>query len=256
MNAPASAERFQQRSADYTRYRPGYPAPLLDAVSRVVGLTPGRVAADIGSGTGIFTRLLLDRGLRVQAVEPSADMRRAAETALGGRPGFVSVAGTADATTLPAHSIDVICCAQAFHWFNRQATRDEWQRIVRPGGHAVLAWNHQDYSSDFGQAYYELMLELGDGARDVIAASRRTAEDNVLFPGGAAQRIAHPNEQLLDFAGLVGRTASNSYMPKPGEPRYAGMVERLKPLFAAFARDGRVRLTYTTQAVFGTLQAA
>ena len=103
---------------NYVRYRPAYPSAVLDLLTSDCGLTAASVIADIASGTGIFTRMLLENGNRVFGVEPNAEMRNAGEEFLRAYPHFTSVAGTAEATTLADHSVDFVTAAQAAHWFD------------------------------------------------------------------------------------------------------------------------------------------
>lgn len=129
----AYVQRFSDRVQDYTRYRPSYPPALLDHLAHY-GLQPGAVVMDAGSGTGILSELLLDRGATVYAVEPNSPMREESVRRLGTRSGFHAVPATAEETGLPESSIDLITAAQAFHWFDVTATRSEWTRVLRPGG--------------------------------------------------------------------------------------------------------------------------
>lgn len=133
--------RFSNRARAYARARPSYPEETLAILRAHHGLVVSpaagpSVVADVGAGTGIFTRLLLDAGARVFAVEPNADMRAEAERALFGPSyagRFTSVDGRAEATTLEPASVDLVVAAQAFHWFDVEAARLEHARILRPG---------------------------------------------------------------------------------------------------------------------------
>ena len=115
MRARDSKERFSDRVADYVRWRPSYPALLKEELGRR-GIGPGTRVADIGSGTGISTKLFLENGNVVYGVEPNAKMRKAAEEFLSAYPKFHSVDGTSTETTLDEASIDIVTAAQAFHW--------------------------------------------------------------------------------------------------------------------------------------------
>src|SRR5689334_17937395 len=108
-----TVSRFDDRAADYVRYRPGYPAAAIDAVVHGLGEPASLRAADVGAGTGISARLLGDRGVAVIAVEPGAAMRGAAAP----HSRITWIAGRADATGLRAASVDLVLCAQSFHWF-------------------------------------------------------------------------------------------------------------------------------------------
>ena len=112
-------QRFSSRVDNYVRYRPGYPSAILDLLRKECGLTPKSVIADVASGTGIFSRMLLENGNRVFGVEPNLEMRKAGEEYLAAYPNFTSVEGTAEATTLADHSVDLVTAAQAAHWFDR-----------------------------------------------------------------------------------------------------------------------------------------
>ncbi len=112
--------RFSSRVQNYVRYRPGYPPAVIDLLKKECGLSPSTVIADVASGTGIFTRMLLENGNRVLGIEPNPAMRKAGEEFLSAYPGFASLGGSAEATSLPDHSVDMITAAQAAHWFDRQ----------------------------------------------------------------------------------------------------------------------------------------
>src|SRR3954464_7691119 len=96
----SSTERFSSRVDNYVRYRPSYPQDVIELLRNECGLTPESIVADVASGTGIFSKLLLENGNRVFGVEPNAKMRVAGEEYLAAFPKFTSVAGTAEATTL------------------------------------------------------------------------------------------------------------------------------------------------------------
>src|SRR5882757_691421 len=137
---PSPTTRFSNKVDNYIRYRPGYPPELLRLLKTECGLIPGSVIADIGSGTGILSRILLENGNTVFGVEPNPEMRAAAERLLADYPAFRSIAATAESTTLPAHSVDLITAAQAAHWFNHEQARREFLRILKPGGWPGSGW--------------------------------------------------------------------------------------------------------------------
>src|SRR5258706_250994 len=141
MPAPNATQRFSDRVDNYIRYRPGYPAEVLDLLRERCGLTPQAGIADIGFGTGIFTRMLLENGNTVFGIEPNQEMREAGARLLSGFPGFRGSAGTAEKTTLENQSAEFITAAQAAHWFDREPARREFLRILKPGGGLGLLWN-------------------------------------------------------------------------------------------------------------------
>lgn len=247
-------ERFSSRVDNYVRYRPSYPAAVVKAIAdRCSGAGQARVA-DIGCGTGIFARALLDGGFRVWGIEPNAEMRGAAERLLGECENFDSVDGSAAATTLPDGSVDVVSAAQAYHWFAGDATRAEWARILRPGGLAALVWNVRDTArSDFMREYEELLRRYG---LDYVAVSHEGVGDTELehlFGHSSYERIVCPNSQFFDLKGLVGRVESASYAPEPGHPLHAPLLAGLADLFERAESDGRVEFVYETRLFVGPL---
>ena len=250
---PDPTLRFSDRADDYERGRPAYPPVVVELLQERIGLAPGWVVADIGSGTGISSELLLDRGYEVHAVEPNAAMRRAAERRLGGRPGFRSVAGTAERTGLPDASADLALAAQAFHWFDPVAARRELSRILRPPGWVALVWNvrHED-ATPFLRGYEELIRRHAD---DYERVRRGWANEEALavFFAHGFDRWVVPNEQALDYEGLRRRLVSSSYVPPPSDPRHDPMLDDLRALFDAHQEEGVVGMTYDCMLMTGRL---
>jgi SAM-dependent methyltransferase len=247
-------ERFTTRAENYARYRPGYPSEAIELLRARCGLKRGATVADVGSGTGILTALLLAGGALVAAVEPNAAMRAAAEAALGARPGFRSVNGTAEATTLAPASVDLLVAGQAFHWFDVERARAEALRILRPGGWAALLWNERPSEATAFLADYEALLthHARDYAR--ITASRADPESMRRFLGESLEAATFPNQQILDFAGLRGRLMSSSYAPEPGDPQHEPMIAGLREVFYRHQHDGRVVFPYRTLVYFAQLK--
>ena len=130
----APTQRFSDRVDYYVRYRPHYPPALVEHLAQAGGLRADSIVADIGAGTGFLSEVFLQFGCTVYGVEPNADMRRAAQSLLATYPGFHPVDGSAEATGLPAASVDWAVAGQAFHWFDAEAAAREFRRILRPGG--------------------------------------------------------------------------------------------------------------------------
>ena len=250
----APTQRFSNRVENYIKYRPGYPPAILNLLTAKCGLSPSATVADVGSGTGILTRMLLGSGSRVLGVEPNREMREAGERLLAGLPNFTSVDGTAEATTLPDSSIDIITAGQAFHWFDRPKARREFQRILRPGGWVVLIWNDRNITDrPFFRAYEELLLTYGT---DYALVNHKNVDAQLLgdFFGPAGYgEASHPNDQTIDFAGLKGRLLSSSYAPEESDARHAPMLAALQTLFEAYQTNGTVTFDYDTTVYYGQL---
>ncbi|KAB7766491.1 class I SAM-dependent methyltransferase [Xanthomonas maliensis] len=253
-NAPASARRFDDRVEDYARYRPSYPPALLDWLQTTLGVTPTTAVADIGAGTGISSRLFLQAGHPVTAVEPNATMRAAAQQWLSEYPQFTTVDGTAEATGLADASVGLVSAAQAFHWFDTHAVRAEWARILQPGGLAVVYWNSRELDSTaFLRDYEQLLLDYGT---DYTAVAERYQDDATMrdwFGTGFRAAAYFPNVQRLDFDALRGRLLSSSYAPLADDPRHRPMLAALRQLFDQHAHAGRIDFQYQTRVFAGTL---
>ena len=255
MAATDSKARFSNRVADYVRYRPGYPRAVLELLREGCGLVPESVVADIGSGTGILTQLFLEYGNLVYGVEPNAEMRQAGEEFLNKYPRFRSIAASAESTTLPDASVDLVMAAQAYHWFDPPAARAEFERILKPRGWVAVIWNERKKDlGAFAEAYEQLLRTYGtDYARvsETYPESRRMSQ---LFGHGNLQQRIFGNEQRLDFEGLRGRLLSSSYAPAGGHPKHEPMVAELRRIFDAHAENGRVRFEYDTHVYYGHLE--
>ncbi len=252
MSARDPTLRFSDRVEDYERYRPTYPAEVIDVLAEMTRLEPPWTVVDVGSGTGLSTVPFLARGHEVWAVEPNPEMRAAAERLLGGRSGFHSVEGTAEATGLDAGSMDLAVAAQAFHWFRTRETRVELRRVLRAPGWVALLWNTRRTRGTPFLEGYEALLERHGTDYGEVRHDRRQESVSEFFAAGHDRRVL-PNEQLLDRTGLRGRVTSSSYVPPPGDPGHEPMLEALDALFEEHAEDGLVRLTYDCEILVGRL---
>lgn len=251
------AERFSGRVESYRRFRPGYPARIVDLLRREFGLHSDAAIADVAAGTGLLTEIFLAAGLAVTAVEPNAEMR-AACSALGSHHQKLTVVdGSAEATGLADASVDLISVGQAIHWFNLEHTRAEFARVLKPGGGCAVVYNDRRMSGDvFHDGYERLLREFGI---DYIKVARQHMTEDRLrsfFAPEEMRRAVFPNEQFLTLEGLMGRVLSSSYMPQPGQERFEEMEKAVEKLFAESARDGVVRMEYECVVSYGKLPPA
>jgi SAM-dependent methyltransferase len=234
--------RFSDRAADYVRYRPSYPAEAVAAILDGLGPPERLVAADVGAGTGISARLLGDRGVRVIAVEPGEAMRRAAAP----HPHVAWVAGRAEATGLGSQSVDLVLCAQSFHWFRTAGALREFARILRERRRLAITWNRRSTRDPFTAGYRRAIVDVGGE----IADESRVFDPGVISSSGlfsSPERTSFPNVQRLDLAGLIGRARSASYVPKSGAAGET-LVEILRALHESYAdNNGLVTLVYETE---------
>ncbi len=253
MPASDATSRFSDRVENYVRYRPGYPPGALQVLQGECGLLPTHVVADIASGTGIWTRILLEHGNPVFAVEPNAEMRQAGERLLAAFPKFISVAGKAEATTLADASVDFVTSAQAAHWFDREKARREFARILRPGGWLVLIWNERLVdTTPFLREYEQMLLNFGTDY-EKVRHERTTDEVNEFYDPQPFHERVFALRQEFDYTGLEGRLLSSSYAPGPGHANHEPMLKELRRLFDEHARQERVAFDYKTRIYLGRL---
>jgi SAM-dependent methyltransferase len=244
-----ATQRFSSRVADYVRFRPSYPREIVTLLARDCGLAPQSHIADVGSGTGLLAALFLDYGCEVFGVEPNADMREAGERVLAHYPRFHSIDARAEATTLPARSVDFVTAGQAFHWFDRDCSRGEFRRILRPSGWVVLAWNERLVEGPFLEGYEGLLHRYGT---DYAKVDHRQVDDGAMdgfFGTGAWRLETFSNDQPVDLEGVLGRMHSSSYVP-PSCPELDAAVTRL---FHEQQQHGRIVLSQITKVYLGRL---
>jgi SAM-dependent methyltransferase len=256
MDFPDAKQRFSNRAADYARYRPGYPREVLDLLRTWCNLKPEHFIADVGSGTGLLAKLFLDNGNGVYGVEPNPEMRAAGETFLATYDRFASVAGSAEATTLPSASVDFVAAGQAFHWFIPETARTEFRRILKIDGRVIILWNERQLEETAFLRDYEVLLRRFSTDYDRVDGSYPRAEQMLAF-FGRNEFTSHslPNAQEFDFAGLSGRLRSSSYAPPPEHPQHVPMMEELQRIFAAHQKNGVVRMEYRTRIYTGKLES-
>lgn len=249
-----STERFSDRVTDYIKYRPGYPDKLVSTMLEKAELDVGAKVADVGSGTGIFTRLLLEQNCKVFAIEPNDKMRHAAEVLLSDHPQFTSIDAPAERTGLADNSIDMVTAAQAFHWFNNEATKAEFKRILKRDGKLALIWNKRNVSQPFQQAYHAILNEYAPEYGKVNHMN--LVEDDIadFFANGGIEVMHFENSQQLDFAGLIGRLKSASYCPAESSPQYIPLVTELVALFDQYAINDMIDFEYDTQLYLGPIE--
>jgi SAM-dependent methyltransferase len=241
MQSPTT--RFSNRAENYVKYRPGYPKEIIPFFEETLALTKDSKIADIGSGTGLFAEPLLKEGYSVTCIEPNEEMRKAGDDRLNKFPGYKSRLHTAEATGLRSHSVDLITVAQAFHWFEVEGTRKEFNRILKPSGHMVLAWNIRKTDTEFLKAYQALKEKYRlEPTPDKIDFSK---VDSFFGPAGH-KKIIFPNRQQLDFDALKGQLLSSSYIPLPGHTSYEMMTTELVQLFVKCNKNGFVQMEYET----------
>lgn len=248
--------RFSNRVDDYVKYRPGYPAEMLQYLQQDFGITPDKIIADIGSGTGISSEYFLKAGYAVVGIEPNKEMRQKSLELLKSYPKFSAIDGTAEDSILKNHSIDVVISGQAFHWFDKERARVEFKRILKAPQIVVLFWNERLMQSEFELDYDSLIVKH---AIDYVKVDHRFTDlksvQKFFYPGNCELK-EFDNYQLFDYEGLKGRLLSSSYMPQSGDEGYEAMIADLKELYDLHQQSDAVRINYATKVYVGQLEEA
>lgn len=255
-----TTERFSDRVANYVKYRPAYPASVPERLLELGVLHERSIIADIGSGTGLSSIIFLQKGFIVYGVEPNKEMREAGDEFLKDEEGFTSREGTAEASGLPDHSVDVIIAGQAFHWFDAEKAKAEFKRILKPGGHVVLIWNdRRPDASDFLKAYEDLLKMFGTDYAKVNHRNLSEDKFDSFFGKENWKMFSVENHQDFTFEGLKGRLFSSSYVPAEDHPDSPFMISVLKKIFLRYQEStiggGTVRFEYDTKVYYGKMES-
>jgi SAM-dependent methyltransferase len=256
--------RFADRAADYARARPSYPKEAIGWILEPAGLPTAPasgclVVADIGAGTGIMSRLIADAttagGGQVIAIEPNPAMRAAAEP----HARVEWREGTGEATGLPSGSVDIVVCAQAFHWMRPTAALAEFARIGRGGARLAIVVNERDPSDDVTRRYGDALKAVVD--HELSEGMAAQAETALAAAGLVVERRSFAYRHRLEREDWFARAFSASYVPRegaraqrlreelgrifdawpeavPGEPASVHMVYATKVLRVALERSG------------------
>lgn len=233
---------FHRTVHHYGRYRPSYPEEVLKTIEKECEITPASRIADIGSGTGIFTKLFLDAGYSVTGVEPIEAMRAQAPK----HPNFKQIEATAEKTLLPTKALDLVIAGQAFHWFDQPKFRKELDRILKKGGHVAIAFNQQDLSDPVMQEYVAMLKKYGINDDKVKEPKITDGDLDAFFSPSHCLHFRFPNTQQFDAESFRGRLLSTSYAPPPDHPNYPPLIQTLEDIFRTHQNSGFIDFKYQT----------
>jgi len=244
MSVPNSA-RFNGLGLSYEASRPSYPPELVSYLTSQYGLTHKSRIADVGSGTGKLSALFLEAGLSVSAIEPNSEFRMLSDSRLGRHSAYTSYPGTAEAIPLPDRHLHFISVAQAFHWFDMRAFRQECRRVLRPGGSVALIWNDRRMDTPFLQEYEAFLQTYSSDYQRIHSNMINEPRIRAFFVPAMMQVKYFSYTQRLSEKGLVNRYRSCSYALKPEHPNFQEAMQKLSEMFHTFQRKGEVHMDYT-----------
>ena len=242
-------KRFSSRVENYIKYRPNYPVKIIEFLKEKKILTKDTVIADIGSGTGILSKIFLENSNQVYGIEPNKDMREAAEKFLQEYSNFTSLEGSAESTGLKESSINLITAGQAFHWFDVEEAKREFKKILKPNGNVVIIWNNRTKKgAEFNSSYENFISKYGTDYKEV---RKREGSINRLY---RYHKQSFYNFQDFDLSSLKGRVLSSSYIPLADNPIFPKMIIELEELFEKHQQNGIIRIEYNTEVYYGQLE--
>ena len=243
-------EKFTGKAELYEKYRPSYPDALVDFLYE--NARCGCVA-DIGAGTGKFTRCLMKKPWRVIAVEPNANMREK----LADIDHIKIVAASAEDTGLADYSVGLVTVAQAFHWFDETRFRAECKRILAHDGQLAIIFNNRiTEDCEISKVRDDICMRYC-GAFHSGHIGKRTIEEGDAFLRNEyfskTRYFATEHNMEMDEQSFIGDTLSRSYALNKDHPEYDRFVEELREAFSKYNDFGSVSIRIKTVCYLGKL---
>ena len=249
-----NTKKFSGKAENYSAARPAYANTFIDMLYTKQGFSEQSEIADIGCGTGIFARQLLERGSKVFGVEPNEDMRLSAVKNLAEFKNFCAVNGTAENTTLADSSVDFVTSAQAFHWFDGAAYKAECKRILRAGGKVFLIWNMRDMAAAINRLCAEVNSRFCPNFKGFSGGVKKDDERIVEFFSGKFSYEEFDNSLFYDREKFVRRCLSSSYALTEKDERYSDYLQELYSLFDENCDNGVLTIPNKTVVYYGDIQ--
>ena len=159
---------FGRDASLYEAGRPQYPEAVYETLEQRCGLTSGCRVLEIGPGTGLVTRRLLQAGASVVAIEPDPGLAAYLHTAFEESPVEV-VESSLESAILEDGAFELALAATSFHWVDQEVGLGKLHRAIRPGGSVALWWTlYRDVwaTDQFTRAVEEILGPHTRGAFD------------------------------------------------------------------------------------------
>ncbi|MGI2335777.1 MAG: class I SAM-dependent methyltransferase [Dehalogenimonas sp.] len=243
-------QNYTARIESYANYLPGYPTAYIDYLTQRGKLRDDSIIADIGAGAGILAKAIAPRVNRVLAVELDEKMRLAGVENCRSVPNITVIPGSAEGTGLESSSIDLLTAGQSFHYFDTEASKLEFRRILKPGGLTALSWHIRVRDYLFGEAFENLMRQF---CPDYRGASVNEWPTGQFFKNGEYERRTFANHRLVDLETLIGYALSMPFSPTKGEARFSEFVEKLATLYDKYSDHGKLELRAAVDSYCGEI---
>ncbi len=238
---------YTRKAELYARYRWDYSSAAFDLLFEKTRLAADACVVDLGAGTGILTRHFAGRARQVLGVELNLTMCQQAAQYLGDAPGCRVLAAGAEAVPLPSGCADLVCAAQAVHWFDAEPARSEIRRILKPGGWLAVLRN---YSTDDAVGRAMGPLHAREYGVEMPALPRRVP-NAFYFEGGEFRRYTFPFSFQQGWQDFLGAMLSASYMPDEDHPLFPKLERAARQVFAQFSHGGQLEVCGETELYLG-----
>ncbi|CAM4223881.1 class I SAM-dependent methyltransferase [Bacillus manliponensis] len=236
---------FTNKAKEYAIGRPTYPEEIINKLKEL-GIGEQSIIADIGAGTGLLTQMLCKLGCSVLAIEPNLDMLNECKRYCSTNTNIEYIHAPAERTHLKDHSVDIITIAQAFHWFDKQLCKTEFQRILKKNGYVIILWNDMQADSEFTQEYINTVYKYKVKTTAGISNFDPDKEKFNFF-GKDYIKLYYDNWQPVTVEGVIGSALSLSYTPSNLDSNYDEFVQELHNLFLRHQKNGKVTFHYKTE---------
>lgn len=230
----------------YDRHRPTYPQPLIDDLAALA--SDGSRALEVGAGTGKATRLMAARGVRILAVEPSAEMAQIARTSTAGSGRVTVVESDFESVDLDGETFGLVYSAQAWHWIDPHRRYELARAALAEGGWLAVFWNRPAWrDSPLRRALSEVYREIAP----TMAAEGPLHPDN---PSPDREIDEHWDTEIASAAALTDpATREYRWSLAYDGPSFAGMLDTVSEvrLLSAATRDRLLDGVRTTVAAHG-----
>ncbi|MCH5192368.1 MAG: class I SAM-dependent methyltransferase [Oscillospiraceae bacterium] len=234
-------EKFTGKADVYDKFRPSYPKELIDILYEK---TQAETVADIGAGTGIFTKCLSAKPWKITAVEPNGDML---EVLKQNAPFADIVNASAENTGIPSGTVDLVTAAQAFHWFDKENFKIECQRIFTSKGHLAVVWNNHVKSDIMSER--NRIFDKYCGMSNSVAGGVTQVDLKAYF---SRMEVFNLNNNMnMTEEQFIGYSLSHSYALKADNENYEKFVYELKNMFVKFQKNGMVEIPQETECFLG-----
>lgn len=242
---------FDDKAQVYAKYRWSYARDAIDFITRTARLNSYSTIADIGSGTGILAKEFVERVKRVYGVEPNSDMREQAETDLFEHANYLPIDSCCEQTKLKGHSVDLVTAAHSLHWCDAPRAREEFLRILRPGGWLAIIYNVH-ISPELDRIWQEAMEEAGFD----FSPKEKFVQDfdpNYFFPKQEHRYERFPFMLWHSLETWIGVASSVAFAPKLFDPRYEEYVDAATKVFYQISQSDILQLAVATVVRIGRI---